>query len=150
MGVDIEIKEGLSKCAGISTVLSESYLIERIRTIQPRCASGNQPYPPRSGPPSPSGKASLKPYDRTSPVEMHLFENHTTKANALRKCNSSVGSADTFHSRARLRPACGPLPGKASTASLRVVFSWVLQCIINIYIYRMEWDGCLLLRVLMS
>ena len=31
-----------------------------IKTIQPRCASGNQPYPPRSGPPSPSGKASLK------------------------------------------------------------------------------------------
>ena len=65
-------------------------IVVKMKTIQPSCARGNQPYPPRSGSPSPSGKASLKPYDRTSPVEMHLFENHTTKANALRKCNSSA------------------------------------------------------------
>ena len=64
---------------------------ENNKTLQPqlRCV-GINPIHREAVPPSPSGKASLKPYDRTSPVEMHLFENHTTKANALRKCNSSA------------------------------------------------------------
>ena len=47
------------------------------------------------------------------------FKNHTTGL-CPRKCNSSVGSADTFPSRARSRPAYGPFSpsGKARLAAL--------------------------------
>ncbi len=34
-------------------------IVVKMKTIQPSCARGNQPYPPQSGPPSPSGKASI-------------------------------------------------------------------------------------------
>ena len=34
--------------------------LREMKTIKPDFVRGNQPYPPRSGPPSPSGKASLK------------------------------------------------------------------------------------------
>ena len=47
------------------------------------------------------------------------FKNHTTGL-CPRKCNSSVGSTDTFPSRARSRPAYGPFSpsGKARLAAL--------------------------------
>ena len=34
-------------------------IVVKMKTIQPSCARGNQPYPPQSGPPSQSGKASI-------------------------------------------------------------------------------------------
>ena len=51
-------REGIVKWGGCGLLAGRVCL--EIKTIRPRCASGNQPYPPRSGPPSPSGKASLK------------------------------------------------------------------------------------------
>jgi len=49
-----------------------------------------------------------KPYSQTLSVENEsTHKNHKTSLR-LRKCNSSVGSAATFPSRARSRPAYGP------------------------------------------
>ena len=49
-----------------------------------------------------------KPYSQTLSVENEsTHKNHKTSLR-LRKCNSSVGSAATFSSRARSRPAYGP------------------------------------------